>query len=93
MTNQEIIERARRHQRLGERSKRIAADLRNAVGSPGRPLIVLRPAVCLEAAEVIEWLQEQVASLRKDLMEEAKETSRAARESYADGRADAERGE
>src|SRR2546421_5536273 len=75
-TSKEIVEAQRRHRRLSERSKTIVADLRKLDG-----LEFHYSKACFEAAEVIEWLQEQVAGYRKDLMEEAKETADAERES------------
>jgi hypothetical protein len=83
MTNQEILEAHRRHQRLSERSKTIVQDMRSTVPLEDIPQLVQ------DAAEVIEWLQEQNARLRKDLDEEIREGQQGARDAYTEGKLDA----
>jgi hypothetical protein len=84
LTNKEIVEMQRRHQRLSERSETIADELRRR-----RHPLSSNAHLMLEVAEVIEWLQEQNAALRKEVNDAIREGSLAAREAYTEGRLDA----
>jgi hypothetical protein len=76
LTNQEIVEMQHRHKRLSERSKTIVAELRkdresNLGFDEGHHSQLL-----FDAAEVIQWLQEQNAQLRKEVNDAFREGQR-----------------
>lgn len=76
MTNREIWEYQQKHKRLRERAGSIVADLRTA--GAGIEL-------CRDAADVIEWLQQQLQQARKEFAEEQSYAQRVAREAHREG--------